>query len=98
MIKKIILSSILIIGLYSCAAISDKVEKKADKENAYLATFLKKPSTHLTNAFGKPTKAYEENNQTVYEYDIKGRVFDCHRKFTIDKRNIITGFVSTCWD
>jgi hypothetical protein len=25
-------------------------------------------------------------------------VFDCQRKFTIDNKNIVTGFVSTCWD
>jgi hypothetical protein len=25
-------------------------------------------------------------------------LFDCQRKFTIDNKNIVTGFVSTCWD
>ncbi len=48
--------------------------------------------------FGKPTLVLTENNQTVHVYEIKGKVFDCQRKFTIDNKNIVTGFISTCWD
>ena len=82
----------------SCTVISDKASKKADKENAYLATFLNKPVTNLNSTFGKPTQILVENNLTVYVYEIKGTVFDCQRKFTIDNKNNVIGFVSTCWD
>ncbi len=84
--------------LTSCTVISEKASKKADKENAYLSTFLNKSSNNLNQAFGKPTQILTENNQSVHVYEIKGKVFDCQRKFTIDSKNIVAGFVSTCWD
>ena len=84
--------------LTSCTVISEKASQKADKENAYLSTFLNKSSNNLNQTFGKPTQILTENNQSVHIYEIKGKVFDCQRKFTIDNKNIVTGFVSTCWD
>jgi hypothetical protein len=84
--------------LTSCTVISEKVAQKADKENAYLSTFLNKPSNNLNETLGKPTQILTEISQTVHVYEIKGKVFDCQRKFTIDNKNIVTGFVSTCWD
>ena len=98
MIRKYFALITLIFTLSSCAIVSEKATQKADKENAYLSTLLNKPSATLNQTFGKPTKTLAENNQTVYVYDIKGKLFDCQRKFTIDNKNIVTGFVSTCWD
>ncbi|MFM7498928.1 MAG: hypothetical protein ACKO5H_03525 [Candidatus Fonsibacter sp.] len=98
MIKKYFSLLALIFLTYSCAVISEKATQKADKENAYLSTFLNKSTTTLNQTFGKPTQVLSENNQTVHVYEIKGKLFDCQRKFTIDNKNIITGFVSTCWD
>ena len=98
MIMKYFALITLIFTLSSCAIVSEKATQKADKENAYLSTFLNKSSATLNQTFGKPTKTLAENNQTVYVYDIKGKLFDCQRKFTIDNKNIVTGFVSTCWD
>lgn len=97
-LKKILFIFILTFFISSCAAVSEKAAKKADKENAYLSTFLNKPSVTLNQTLGKPTQTLAENNQTVYLYEIKGKFFDCQRKFTIDNKNIVTGFVSTCWD
>ena len=98
MIRKYFGLITLIFTLSSCAIVSEKATQKADKENAYLSTFLNKSSATLNQTFGKPTKTLAENNQTVYVYDIKGKLFDCQRKFTIDNKNIVTGLVSTCWD
>ena len=93
-----ILSLLVLISLYSCAAISEKATEKAAKENAYLSTFLKAPSANLVKTFGKPTQTLAENDQTIYVYEVKGKVFNCQRKFTISNKNTVTGFVSTCWD
>ena len=98
MIKKYFIFLTLIFSISSCTIISEKAAQKADKENAYLSTFLNKSSTTLNQTFGKPTQTLVENNQTVHVYEIKGKVFDCQRKFTIDNKNNVTGFVSTCWD
>jgi hypothetical protein len=97
-LKKIFFIFILTFFISSCAAVSEKATQKADKENAYLSTFLNKPSVTLNQTFGKPTQTLAENNQTVYVYEIKGKLFDCQRKFTINDKNVVTGFVSTCWD
>ena len=93
-----ILSLLALLSLYSCTAISEKATEKAAKENAYLSTFLKTPSPNLVKTFGKPTQTLAENNETIYVYEVKGKVFNCQRKFTIDNKNTVTGFVSTCWD
>lgn len=87
-----------LIFLSSCAVISEKAAQKAEKENSYLAVFLNKPVDELNKAFGKPTQTLTENNQTVQVYEVKRVVFDCQRKFTVDNKNIVTGFISTCWD
>ncbi len=93
-----ILLLITLVSVYSCTAISEKDEEKAAKENAYLSTFLKAPSANLVKTFGKPTQTLAENNETIYVYEVKGKVFNCQRKFTIDNKNTVSGFVSTCWD
>ncbi len=87
-----------LIFLSSCAVISEKAAQKAEKENSYLAVFLNKPVDELNKAFGKPTQTLTENNQTVQVYEVKRVVFDCQRKFSVDNKNIVTGFISTCWD
>jgi hypothetical protein len=93
-----ILLLITLVSVYSCTAISEKATEKAAKENAYLSTFLKAPSANLVKTFGKPTQTSAENDQTIYVYEVKGKVFNCQRKFTISNKNTVTGFVSTCWD
>ena len=93
-----ILLLITLVSVYSCTAISEKASEKAAKENAYLSSFLKAPSANLVKTFGKPTQTLAENNETIYVYEVKGKVFNCQRKFTIDNKNIVSGFVSTCWD
>ena len=98
MFKKYLTLISLTFLIYSCSAVSEKAKEKADKENAYLSTFLSKPLFNLSQTFGKPTQILTENNQTIHLYEIKGKVFDCQRKFTIDNKNIVTGFVSTCGD
>ena len=87
-----------LIFLSSCAVISEKAAQKAEKENSYLAVFLNKPVDELNKAFGKPTQTLTENYQTVQVYEVKRVVFDCQRKFSVDNKNIVTGFISTCWD
>ncbi|MSP06958.1 MAG: hypothetical protein EXR13_05330 [Candidatus Fonsibacter sp.] len=98
MIKKYFVFLTLIFSVYSCAIVSEKAAQKADKENAYLSTFLNKSSANLNSTLGKPTQILSENNLTIHVYEVKGTIFDCQRKFTIDNKNNVTGFVSTCWD
>jgi hypothetical protein len=98
MIRKYFIFLTLILSVYSCTVISEKATQKADKENAYLSKFLNKSSANLNSTLGKPTQVLSESNLTVHVYEVKGTIFDCQRKFTIDNKNIVTGFVSTCWD
>jgi len=93
-----ILSLIALIGLYSCSTITEKTTEIAIKENKYLSGFLKTPSSNLVKTFGKPTQTSAENNETIYVYEVKGKVLNCQRKFIVDNINIVIGFTSTCWD
>jgi hypothetical protein len=89
---------IVLLSVYSCSTISEKVTEIAEKENKYLSDFLKKPSSTLVNAFGTPTQIISENDQTIHVYEVKSKLFNCQRKFTIDSKNTVTGFVTTCWN
>ncbi len=93
-----ILSLIVLIGLYSCSTVTEKTTEIAIKENKYLSGFLKTPSSNLVKTFGKPTQTSAENNETIYVYEVKGKVLNCQRKFIVDNINIVIGFTSTCWD
>lgn len=93
-----ILSLIALVGLYSCSTITEKTAEIAIKENKYLSGFLKTPSSNLVKTFGKPTQTLAENNETIYVYEVKGKVLNCQRKFIVDNINIVIGFTSTCWD
>jgi hypothetical protein len=95
--NKILILTVLL-SVYSCSAISEKVTQIAEKENKYLSGFLNKSSSILVNNFGTPTQTVNENNQIIYVYEVKRKLFDCQRKFTIDSKNTVSGFVSTCWD
>ena len=34
-----------------------------------------------------------ENDQTIYVYEVKGKVFNCQRKFTIGNKNTINKYL-----
>jgi len=96
-LKKI--TALIIISLLSsCAIIAEKRNEKVDKETKFLSPFLNNPDKALISKFGQPTKTIKEANQEIYIYEIKGRIFDCQRKFVIDNKKIVSGFESTCWD
>jgi len=96
-LKKI--TALIIISLLSsCTIVAEKRNEKVDKETKFLSTFLNNPDKDLISKFGQPTKTIKEANQEIYIYEIKGRIFDCQRKFIIDYKKNVSGFESTCWD
>jgi len=96
-LKKI--TALIIISLLSsCAIIAEKRNEKVDKETKFLSPFLNNPDKDLISKFGQPTKTIKEANQEIYIYEIKGKIFDCQRKFVINNKKIVSGFESTCWD
>ncbi len=78
--------------------IAEKRSEKVDKETKFLSPFLNNPDKDLISRFGQPTKTIKEANQEIYIYEIKGKIFDCQRKFIVDNKKIVSGFESTCWD
>ena len=96
-LKKI--TALIIISLLSsCAMVAEKRSEKVDKETKFLSPLLNSSEKELITRFGQPTRTLKEGNQNTYVYEIKGRIFDCQRKFYLDNKNIVTGFESTCWD
>ncbi len=96
-LKKII-ALIIISLLSSCTMVAEKRNEKVDKETKFLSPFLNNPDKDLISRFGQPTKTIKEANQEIYIYEIKGKIFDCQRKFIVDNKKIVSGFESTCWD
>ncbi len=96
-LKKI--TAIIIFSLISsCTMIAEKRSEKVDKETKFLSPLLNSSEKELITRFGQPAKTIKEANQEIYIYEIKGKIFDCQRKFIVDNKKIVSGFESTCWD
>tara|TARA_B110000438_G_scaffold281466_1_gene307663 strand:- start:2812 stop:3105 length:294 start_codon:yes stop_codon:yes gene_type:complete len=86
----IIVSSIL----FSCNAVERKIDKLSTEEEKKLTRFLGKQQIILIDEFGKPDDVIYENDNKILVFTTTKYNISCVRKFTLNKKNIITGFSS----
>jgi len=96
--KRLVLLCGLMTFVVSCNFISEKRTEIVEKEKNFLSSFLNQTNKDIIKKFGEPNEIITENNKNYFVYKIKGKIFDCKRKFEIDKNNNIIGFESTCWE
>jgi len=81
--------------LFSCQAVTKKIDETASKEEIELSKWLNQPESELKIVFGIPDEIEITNKGTKhYIYISKKLKIKCERKFEIDLKNIITGFSS----
>ena len=94
-LKLIIISLTLIILFTGCKTIKQKTDEIVEKENKKLTKFIGKPLSVLQIDLGKPDEDFiNEKGNVVFIYNTKKYGIPCERRFEIDSKSIVVGFVS----
>ena len=94
-LKLILFGFALIILVSGCKTIKQKTDTIVEKENQKLSKFIGKSLNDLQMDLGKPDEDF--NNQKgnlVFVYNTKKYGIPCERRFEIDSKSIVIGFVS----
>tara|TARA_B100001175_G_scaffold16287_1_gene12416 strand:- start:39 stop:341 length:303 start_codon:yes stop_codon:yes gene_type:complete len=96
-VKNLILIKIiaLLIFLSSCETIKKKSDAIVEKENEKLSKYIGKTLNNLQSNLGKPDEDFKnEKGNLELVYKTKKYGISCERKFEIDSKSIVIGFVS----
>ena len=93
---KLFLISLTIIFLITgCKTIKQKTDAIVEKENQKLSKFIGKTSSDLQIDLGKPDEDFKNSKgNLVFVYNTSKYGIPCERKFEIDSKSIVIGFVS----
>ena len=97
MIKLIfILLSLFLLALTSnCQTIKQKTDVIVEKENAKLTQYIGKNLNNLQMDLGKPDEDFKNDKGNLeLVYNTKKYGILCERRFEIDSKSIVIGFVS----
>ena len=92
--RNIIFIIIVSLFLFSCKTVERKIDKLSQEEEKNLTRFLGKQQIILIDEFGKPDDVIHNNNNKILVFITKKYNITCVRKFTLNKKSIITGFNS----
>tara|TARA_E500000178_G_scaffold24571_1_gene22647 strand:- start:300 stop:605 length:306 start_codon:yes stop_codon:yes gene_type:complete len=94
-LKLIVLSLILVTLISGCKTIKQKTDEIVEKENQKLSKFIGKSFNDLQINLGKPDEDFKnEKGNLVIVYNTKKYGIPCERRFEIDSKSIVIGFVS----
>jgi len=94
--KLLLIKFIFLLVFFSgCQTIKKKSDEIVEKENAKLSQYIGKTSTELQMDLGKPDEDFR-NEKGNFEllYKTKKYGIPCERKFEVDSKSIVIGFVS----
>ena len=93
---KLFLISLTIIFLITgCKTIKQKTDAIVEKENQKLSKFIGKTSSDLQIDLGKPDEDFKnDKGNLVFVYNTSKYGIPCERRFEIDYKSIVIGFVS----
>ena len=95
--KKLLLIKFIFLLVFTsgCQTIKKKSDEIVEKENAKLSQYIGKTSTELQMDLGKPDEDFR-NEKGNFEllYKTKKYGIPCERKFEVDSKSIVIGFVS----
>ena len=93
--KYFLINLILIILLTGCETIKQKTDAIVEKENQKLSKFIGKSSSDLQIDLGKPNEDFKnEKGNIVFVYNTKKYGIPCERRFEVNTKSIVIGFVS----
>ena len=94
-LKFIVFFFILTFLISGCKTIKQKTDSIIEKENQKLSTLIGKSYNELQIDLGKPDEDFKnENGNLVVVYNTKKYGIPCERRFEINPKNIVIGFVS----
>ena len=94
-IKSILTICVLSFLLLGCQTVKEKTDAIVEKENKKLSQYIGKSSDELKTELGNPDEDYKnENGNIELVYKTKKYGIPCERKFEVNSRSIVIGFVS----
>ena len=97
LVKKIFLIKLIfsLIFLTNCQTIKEKTDLIVEKENNKLSQYIGKTSSNLQIELGKPDEDFKnEKGNLEFVYNTKKYGIPCERRFEIDTKSIVIGFIS----
>ena len=92
--KKIALIIIFLI-ISNCSTVKNKTDEIVEKENEKLSQFIGKSSKELKIEMGIPdSEELSDTGKKVFVYKTKKYGIPCERKFEINNKEIVIGFMS----
>ena len=90
-----LINFIVLVLLSGCQTIKQKTDAIVEKENKKLSQFIGKSSQDLKNSLGNPDEDFKnENGNLVLVYNTKKYGIPCERRFEINSKLVVVGFVS----
>ena len=78
-----------------CQTIKQKTDVIIKKENNELGQYIGKTLSNLQMNLGKPDEDFKnEKGNLVFVYNTKKYFIPCERRFEVDSKSIVIGFVS----
>ena len=78
-----------------CQTIKDKTDAIVEKENVELSQYIGKASSNLQMNLGKPDEDFKnEKGNLEFVYNTKKYGIPCERRFEINSKSVVVGFVS----
>jgi hypothetical protein len=94
-LKLFLIVSITFLMIAGCQTIKDKTDAIVEKENEKLSKYISKPASVLQMDLGKPDEDFKnEKGNFEFVYNTKKYLIPCERRFEINPKNIVVGFVS----
>jgi len=92
--KKIALILIFLI-ISNCATVKNKTDEIVKRENEKLSQFIGKSSKELKIEMGIPdSEELSDTGKKIFVYKTKKYGIPCERKFEINNKEIVIGFMS----
>ena len=93
--KTLINLFVILLFLSGCQTVKEKTDAIVEKENEKLSKFIGKSSSKLQMELGKPDEDFKnEKGNFEFVYNTKKYLIPCERRFEINPKNIVVGFVS----
>ena len=90
-----LINFIVLVILTGCQTIKQKTDAIVEKENKKLSTFIGKSSQDLKISLGSPDEDFKnEKGNLVLVYNTKKYGIPCERRFEVNAKLIVIGFVS----
>ena len=94
-LKSAISLVIILIFFSGCQTVKDKTDAIVEKENKKLSAFIGKSSQDLKSSLGSPDEDFKnEKGNLVLVYNTKKYGIPCERRFEVNSKLIVIGFVS----